>query len=114
MAQVLSEIDVPVFMADVKGDLSGMAKAGSETHKLHAPFMERNAKIGFDDFAYADFPVTFWDLFGNQGHPVRTTLAEMSPAALKAIGPAAETLAEAESLEAHGLSVTARLERLNK
>ncbi|WP_425074739.1 helicase HerA-like domain-containing protein [Sagittula sp. S175] len=79
LAEGFSAAGVPVFMADVKGDLSGMAKAGSETHKLHAPFMERNAKIGFDDFAYADFPVTFWDLFGNQGHPVRTTLAEMGP-----------------------------------
>ncbi len=79
LAEGFSSAGVPVFMADVKGDLSGLAKAGSEAHKLHAPFMERNAKIGFEDFTYQDFPVTFWDLFGKQGHPIRTTLAEMGP-----------------------------------
>ncbi|CUH77318.1 helicase HerA-like domain-containing protein [Tropicibacter naphthalenivorans] len=79
LAEGFSAAGVPVFMADVKGDLSGLAVAGSETGKLHAPFMERNATIGFDDFAYDAFPVTFWDLFGQQGHPVRTTIAEMGP-----------------------------------
>lgn len=79
LAESFSAQGVPVFMADVKGDLSGLAKAGSETGKLHAPFMDRNATIGFDDFAYGAFPVTFWDLFGEQGHPVRTTVAEMGP-----------------------------------
>ncbi len=79
LAEGFSAAGVPVFMSDVKGDLSGLAVAGRETHKLHTPFMERNAKIGFDDFTYADFPVTFWDLFGRQGHPVRATVAEMGP-----------------------------------
>lgn len=79
LAEGFSAAGVPVFMADVKGDLSGLATAGSPDHKLHAPFMERNARIGFDEFAYDAFPVTFWDLFGEQGHPVRTTLAEMGP-----------------------------------
>ena len=79
LAEGFSAAGVPVFMADVKGDLSGLAVAGSESHKLHAPFMERNAKIGFDEFAYQAFPVTFWDLFGEKGHPVRTTVAEMGP-----------------------------------
>ena len=79
LAEGFSAAGVPVFMSDVKGDLSGLAKAGTETHKLHGPFMERAGKIGFDDFAYDSFPVTFWDLFGEQGHPVRTTVAEMGP-----------------------------------
>ncbi|MFZ7090717.1 helicase HerA-like domain-containing protein [Primorskyibacter sp. 2E233] len=79
LAEGFSNAGVPVFMADVKGDLSGLAVAGSATGKLHAPFMERNAKIGFDDFAYGAFPVTFWDLFGKQGHPVRTTVSDMGP-----------------------------------
>lgn len=79
LAEGFSAAGVPVFMADVKGDLSGLAVAGHESHKLHAPFMERAGRIGFDDFAYAAFPVTFWDLFGEQGHPVRTTVAEMGP-----------------------------------
>jgi DNA helicase HerA-like ATPase len=79
LAEGFSAAGVPVFMADVKGDLSGLAKAGTPEGKLHAPFMERNGKIGFDDFTYDAFPVTFWDLFGDQGHPIRTTLAEMGP-----------------------------------
>ncbi|MFW2544465.1 helicase HerA-like domain-containing protein [Primorskyibacter sp. 2E107] len=79
LAEGFCKAGVPVFMADVKGDLSGMAKAGDPAGKLHAPFMERNATIGFDDFTYEAFPVTFWDLFGQQGHPVRTTVSEMGP-----------------------------------
>lgn len=79
LAEGFSAAGVPVFMADVKGDLSGLAKAGSPDSKLHEPFTSRAAKIGYDDYAYAAFPVTFWDLFGEQGHPVRTTVAEMGP-----------------------------------
>jgi len=79
LAESFSSQGVPVFMSDVKGDLSGLAEAGSEQAKLHAPFMERAAKIGFDDYRYEAFPVTFWDLFGEQGHPVRTTVSEMGP-----------------------------------
>ena len=79
LAEGFSAHGVPVFLSDVKGDLSGLAKAGSPDHKLHGPFTERATKIGFDDFAYASFPVTFWDLFGDQGHPVRTTVSEMGP-----------------------------------
>jgi DNA helicase HerA-like ATPase len=79
MAEGFSAAGVPVFAADVKGDLSGLAAAGSADHKLHAAFQERAAKMGFDDYSYAAFPVTFWDLFGAQGHPVRTTVAEMGP-----------------------------------
>lgn len=79
LAEEFSNAGVPVFLSDVKGDLSGLAVAGSASHKLHAPFMERAATIGFDDFTYRASPVTFWDLFGEQGHPVRTTVAEMGP-----------------------------------
>ena len=51
-----SNAGVPVILSDVKGDLSGLAKSGTETHKLHVPFTERAAKIGFDDFAYHACP----------------------------------------------------------
>ena len=68
-----------MFLSDVKGDLSGLAAAGSEGFKLHQAFMDRADKIGFGDYRYEAFPVTFWDLFGAQGHPVRTTVAEMGP-----------------------------------
>ncbi|MCJ8190732.1 helicase HerA-like domain-containing protein [Sphingomicrobium aestuariivivum] len=79
LAEGFSRAGVPVFLADVKGDLAGMALPGSATHKLHEPFTKRAAKIGYDDYAYEDFPVRFWDLFGKQGHPVRTTVSEMGP-----------------------------------
>ena len=78
LAEGFSAAGVPVVMSDIKGDLSGIAKAGSPDHKLHQPFMDRCAKIGLVDFSYTDFPVTFWDLFGEQGHPVRTTVSEMA------------------------------------
>ena len=79
LAEGFSAAGVPVFMSDVKGDLSGLALPGDPAGKLHTPFTERAAKIGFDDFAYTAFPVTYWDMFGTQGHPVRTTVAEMGP-----------------------------------
>ena len=79
LAEGFSKAGVPVFLSDVKGDLSGLAKSGSAEHKLHAPFTERAEKIGFADFGYEAFPVTFWDIFGEQGHPVRTTVSEMGP-----------------------------------
>jgi hypothetical protein len=74
-----SEAGVPCFVADVKGDLSGLAMAGSPQSKLHAIFSARAAEIGMTDWAYADTPVQFWDLFGEQGHPIRTTASEMGP-----------------------------------
>lgn len=79
LAEGFSDAGVPVFLSDVKGDLSGLAGAGSAAHKLNKPFTERAATIGFSDYAYRAYPVTFWDMFGEQGHPVRTTLAEMGP-----------------------------------
>jgi DNA helicase HerA-like ATPase len=79
LAESFSKAGVPVFMSDVKGDLSGIAKAGVPEFKLHEPFMARAKQIKFDDYDYEDFPVTFWDMFGEQGHPVRTTITEMGP-----------------------------------
>ncbi len=79
LAENFSNAGVPVFLTDVKGDLSGLAEAGSEGFKLHEAFTSRAEKIGFTDYTYEKFPVTFWDLFGEQGHPVRTTIAEMGP-----------------------------------
>ncbi|NKX46201.1 helicase HerA-like domain-containing protein [Roseicyclus persicicus] len=79
LAESFSARGVPVFLSDVKGDLAGLAQAGSPEGKLHGPFTERAAKIGFADFAYRAFPVTFWDLYGAQGHPIRTTVSEMGP-----------------------------------
>ena len=78
LAQAFAEAGVPVFLSDVKGDLSGLAKAGSPSHELHGPFTERAATIGLD-LEYCAAPVTFWDLYGAQGHPVRTTVSEMGP-----------------------------------
>ena len=70
---------VPCFVADVKGDLSGLAMAGSPTGKLHDIFAARAAEVGDTSWAYKDCPVQFWDLFGEAGHPVRTTVSEMGP-----------------------------------
>ncbi len=78
LAEGFSAAGVPVILSDVKGDLSGLAMAGSESHKLHGAFMKRAGTIGLD-LAYQAFPVVFWDLFGEQGHPIRTTVAEMGP-----------------------------------
>jgi DNA helicase HerA-like ATPase len=79
IAESFSAAGVPVFVADVKGDLSGVAMPGSPTFK-HAASLEARAKeLGITDYAYSDNPVIFWDLFGKQGHPVRTTVSEMGP-----------------------------------
>ena len=79
LAESFSKAGVPVFLADVKGDLSGLAKAGSAEHKLHDKLIERSGTIGFDDYGYEAFPVTFWDLHGEKGHPIRTTVSEIGP-----------------------------------
>ena len=70
---------VPCFVADVKGDLSGLAMAGSPTGKLHETFAARAAEIGDTEWVYKDCPTQFWDLFGEAGHPIRTTVSEMGP-----------------------------------
>ncbi|WP_332811507.1 helicase HerA-like domain-containing protein [Sphingomonas sp.] len=79
LAEGFSRAGVPMFVADVKGDLAGMAMAGAATGKNHAAFAARAAEIGDSDWAYGDNPVQYWDLFGEQGHPIRTTVAEMGP-----------------------------------
>lgn len=79
LAEGFSAAGVPVFLSDVKGDLSGLAQPGSAALKQHDAFSARAARIGLGDYSYTGFPVTFWDLFGQSGHPVRTTLAEMGP-----------------------------------
>jgi len=75
LAEDFSRRGVPVFMADVKGDLSGISQPGKEHPKLRA----RAEQIGLDDYSFEAFPVVFWDLFGKQGHRVRTTVSEMGP-----------------------------------
>lgn len=84
LAEGFSAAGVPVFLSDVKGDLSGLAKSGTPDFKLHDPFMKRADTIGLD-LVYDNFPVTFWDLLGQQGHPVRTTVAEMGPLLLSTL-----------------------------
>ncbi|MGL5010881.1 MAG: helicase HerA-like domain-containing protein, partial [Paracoccaceae bacterium] len=78
LAEGFSAAGVPVFMADVKGDLAGMVAAGSAAGKLHEPFTKRAATIGYA-LEYKAFPVVFWDLYGEKGHPIRATVAEMGP-----------------------------------
>ena len=79
LAESFSAQGVPVFMADVKGDLSGISMAGSSSFK-HADKLEERAKeLGMDGYKYSDNPAIFWDLYGKQGHPIRTTITEMGP-----------------------------------
>ena len=75
LAESFSRIGVPVFLADIKGDLSGLACAGDDSPKLR----ERIDRLGLSDFSFAASPVVFWDILGEQGHPVRTTVSEMGP-----------------------------------
>jgi DNA helicase HerA-like ATPase len=75
MAEALSACGVPVFMADVKGDLSGLAKAGALSEKTVQRLKER----GLPEPLWQAAPVTFWDVFGEKGHPVRATISDMGP-----------------------------------
>lgn len=79
LAESFSANGVPVFVADVKGDLSGIAMAGSPTFKNADSLEKRARELGMDDYAYSDNPAIFWDLYGKQGHPIRTTISEMGP-----------------------------------
>ena len=81
MAERLSSIGVPIFMADVKGDLAGLSQAGQPSPKLE----ERLKTIGAEKPSFQGFPVTFWDLFGEQGAPVRATVSDMGPLLLSRI-----------------------------
>ncbi|MDV2469434.1 DUF853 family protein [Acinetobacter chinensis] len=75
LAESFSRIGVPVFLADAKGDVSSIAKAGASNPK----FNERIKSLGIDSVPFASSPTTFWDLFGEQGHPIRTTISEIGP-----------------------------------
>lgn len=75
IAQALSDQGIPVFMSDVKGDLSGISKAGELNDKSRA----RLEKFGLPEPVLSGSPVTFWDVFGEKGHPVRATVADMGP-----------------------------------
>ncbi|MCX5907825.1 MAG: DUF853 family protein [Deltaproteobacteria bacterium] len=81
LAEQFSRIGVPVFMADVKGDLSGLPFPGGENPKV----AERVKKLGLKDFSFEAYPTVFWDLYGKQGHPVRTAISEIGPLLLSRI-----------------------------
>jgi DNA helicase HerA-like ATPase len=81
LAEGFSRLGVPVFLADVKGDVAGLAVAGDGNEKV----LQRAADIGVADYAPAANPVVFWDLWGQRGHPVRTTVSEMGPTLLARI-----------------------------
>jgi hypothetical protein len=78
LAEGFSRLGVPVFMADVKGDVAGLAQAGVSNEKVQ----QRVAQIGIEGYANEASPVVFWDLYGKLGHPVRTTVSEMGPSLL--------------------------------
>ncbi len=75
LAEDFSDMGVPVFVADIKGDLSGMCQPGAPNKHI----LRSIETMGLGDFAYTDYPVTFWDVYGKQGLPVRTTVSEMGP-----------------------------------
>ena len=78
LAEGFSDMGVPVFLADVKGDLSGMVRPGEHSEKI----AERLASCGVPNFRYQAFPTVFWDVYGEQGHPIRATISEMGPTLL--------------------------------
>ena len=86
LAEGFSKAGVPVFAADIKGDLSGVAAKGEPKDFL----AKRAEQIGFADYDFEQFPVIFWDLFGEKGHRVRTTIAEMGPLLLSRLMDASE------------------------
>ena len=91
LAEGFSNEGVPVFCADVKGDLSGICVSGSPEHKLHPKLISRAEKIGFEDYDYDATPTVFWDVFGKKGHPVRTTISDMGPLLLSRLMDLSET-----------------------
>jgi DNA helicase HerA-like ATPase len=81
MAEQFSRIGVPVFMADVKGDLASIAKPGGDG----PDFAARAKQMGIEDFGFESYPVEFWDIFGQQGNPLRTTISEIGPLLLSRV-----------------------------
>ncbi len=78
LAESFSDMGVPVFLSDVKGDLSGMCQPGTDTEDMQ----KRIRRFGIEDFEYKSYPSCFWDIGGEQGHPVRLTISAMGPALL--------------------------------
>lgn len=78
MAESFSDMGVPVFFADVKGDLSGMMVPGAMSESLS----KRVARFGIEDMSFKAYPTRFWDIFGEKGHPVRVTISDMGPVLL--------------------------------
>ena len=78
MAESFSDMGVPVFLADIKGDLSGMCRPGKDSEDMQ----RRIARFGLEDFKYKSYPTRFWDIFGDEGHPVRVTVSSMGPTLL--------------------------------
>ena len=78
LAEGFSNMGVPVFLADIKGDLAGMVEVGQHSDGI----AKRLVKCGVPSFQYCDFPAVFWDVYGKQGHPVRATVSEMGPTLL--------------------------------
>ena len=87
MAESFSDAGVPVFLADVKGDLGGTALIGEENESITS----RVQKLGIEDFEYKSYPVRFWDIFGNYGHPIRTTIDSVGPEILSMMLGLSET-----------------------
>lgn len=81
MAESFSDLGVPVFLADVKGDLAGIVQKGA----VSADMQERVRRFGIDDWSYRAYPTRFWDVYGEGGHAVRTTVTEMGPMLLSRI-----------------------------
>ena len=75
MAETFSDMGVPVFFSDIKGDLSGMTVPGKDTEDMQ----KRIARFGIENFTYQSYPTRFWDIFGEVGHPVRVTVSDMGP-----------------------------------
>jgi hypothetical protein len=75
LAEAFSRIGIPVFLSDIKGDLSGLGKAGGGNAKVSA----RAEQLQLENFAHRAYPVTFWDVFGKMGHPLRATVSDMGP-----------------------------------
>lgn len=78
MAESFSDMGVPVFLADIKGDLSGMCMPGKDSEDMQ----KRIERFGIEGFEYKGYPTRFWDIFGEMGHPVRVTVSEMGPTLL--------------------------------
>src|SRR6059058_2167986 len=75
LAENFSARGVPVFMTDVKGDLAGLSQPGGNTPKI----IDRARELSIDDFSGEAYPVVFWDVFAEQGHPLRATVSEIGP-----------------------------------